>query len=222
LHWNFNRSSRNFSNHSGVSTRRISRLDWFCHFLPSRRAAVRRRVKNLTLLEVLISLTLAAIILSALFQFVSNQSKVQSYISKIEERIMSEETAVARLNQLLGSKPKRLFTHEQSLLICCKQPLDPDPDFNGDDWSYLLVKEGNLEHHRYSTDRKKSRSETLFRNVSKVEWQFWDSPKWVKTWPSSSGKTPGMIRLKIKRDAEELEYAFVLDLTHPIVLQRSA
>lgn len=138
--------------------------------------------RPLSLLELIIGLSLTAILLSSLFasfrQISMSNASVQRAHGVVHERAFLQ----LRLEQMFRglSKDTCLKKTEHGLTFTYKNFCDLEPDYCGSLQGKLLVQEGRLI--LFSTPPNKDpRAQILFENVSDISWEFFDlkNKKWL-------------------------------------------
>ena len=183
-----------------------------------------RKIKRaFTLLELLIAMSLSAILLTILFRFLVSNAHVERQIEKAQGFLLERQRLQERLESLLTNIEPQLLDHPSfytdpisnnktlSLIAVFNAGIDPDPAYSGPNTARLyLTKEGNFCLTQWPLKEEGSRTETLLANVRALEWEFLGHPSdknphavaitdnwsWLKTWPKNKGALPSIIRLK--------------------------
>lgn len=165
---------------------------------------MRKLKHSLTLLEVVIALTLAAILLTALLQFFAQSNKQHIRVQEIKKTVLPIELMRQRLIHLIscrapsptekeGSKPQ-FYTLSSSvaqgdaLFFSCDYEIDPDPAFclKTQEMLYLNA-EGQICLLSSGKDEI-SRQEVFLEGVKSLSFSFFDPKKktWTRHWDKKS------------------------------------
>lgn len=180
-----------------------------------------RRKFSLTLIEVVVALSLTAILLSFLWQtyyhlqkqLLSMEKKkaeslqklfIQEKISKLFSHIEAESG-----EKLLYTMKDRSRSHP-TLVFKTTLPIDPDPDFSGLVLSGLYLSEQKELCLVHWASKDKLRTEVLLQNIVSCHMLFYDSLKkeWKEEWTEKMQGTPAMIKCKIATKEFQEEYLF--------------
>ncbi len=199
--------------------------------------------RPIILMELLVALVLIGTILSLLFKFFSNTMKMDHKIDAIRHETFAREHLQIRLLHLFSSIiPKStlpdisnaslysLDSEFPGLAAIFDNGIDPDPRFSGAVLGEIYLDQGQLflSLHPFSDAGKDTcRREFLLQHVEKLEFQFLSRPsekqpkmEWIKSWPKTRWDIPSIIRVVIKRNKDELGFAFSLPFADPITFER--
>ena len=175
------------------------------------------------LFEILISLTIASLLLTTLFRFLISNRKFEQKIEQIQDAERKHQylyeklhSAFFALNHLDTMPPLYTETAPKNgsdiLTIHYLAGIDPDPAFSGHVIGQLFLdEERNLRFVQSTLDRKRERSEVLMSNIFAIEWQFLgpltdDSSQataisgdwgWFASWKREKKSSPSLIRLNL-------------------------
>jgi type II secretory pathway component PulJ len=176
---------------------------------------------SLTLLEVVIALSLTAILITFLWQTYYRMQKQLLVIEKQKSTALSKLFFEEKLSKAISlispegggklfyTKKDRSSPHPL-LVFQAKLPIDPDPDFSGVVLSGLYLSERKELCLVHWVSEEKARQEVLLQNVKDYQLLFYDGLKkeWKEEWPEKTEELPAMIKCKIAtKDAQE-EYLF--------------
>jgi hypothetical protein len=186
-----------------------------CGVCPQKKAAL--------LLEVLIGLSLTAIILTSLFSFFVESVRLEMKLEKAREEMVARGNLQTRLETVfIGSS--RLYTDkstqkkDKKLLLEFDNQIDPDPAFSGMIHGALYVDGGkNLVLHTSPLDEssKEWRAEILLKDVERFQFDFLKA-KWSTEREKTEMGLPQVVRLTVWRP-DPLQFAFHLPNADPFV-----
>ena len=169
--------------------------------------------RSLTLLEVMIAMSLAAVLLGFLFQLFFRLSQANIVLEKGKERLLSRQAMHQRLSIAMSKTVKAeksdepsLFTLRESIdgstALAWKvaQPIDRDPAFSGNQMHLLYChKPQGLCLSTWSRDQTERRDEVLLGGVESIALQFFEDEngEWQEGWISKD-KRPEMVKLIVK------------------------
>lgn len=160
------------------------------------RAAKSKRVNHFLLLELLIGLSLTALLLSCLFAFWVESVKVDTKLEKMRTEILQRAQLQTRLQDLFtslvpGDPAGSFYTQEfpneskESLIALFDNGIDPDPSFSGAILARIyLDEEQNLTLALWPKEDVKNRAwrkEILLPHVTHIEWEFLGSKRGLTT-----------------------------------------
>lgn len=200
----------------------------------------RRKKRPLILFELVISLSLIAILMTVLFRFFVNCVSLDLKIDRARTALHTLEKAQTRLSILFTSLvpgstlPHPLpsfYTVEEgstSLVTLFDNGIDPDPVFCGPVLCKLFLDpENNLSLALWPLNHPNPqfcRQEILLPQVKQLHFQFLTlaqlgQPEWRTTWSKTSLTTPSVIRLQLGHQGRDLNFAFHLPISEPISFQ---
>jgi hypothetical protein len=172
--------------------------------------------RSFFLLEILITLTLMMVILSALFMGMGKGIFVEKKTGEIRSEFLQRGSLHARLQDLFlsidASKP--LIAQPKRVLFFSDFGIDPDPLFNGTLPVTLHVDpQKNLVLSRYSQlmdqKKRKCRQEILASKIDQWSLQCLDlNGKWLSLWSQEKNGLPEMVRLTFTKQDARLSFAF--------------
>lgn len=205
---------------------------------------VKAAKKPFLLFEILIALSLMAILLSVLFSFMVQSLRVEKKMEQARAAILERQNLQIRLQDLFTTlSPQegcptlhtQLFPKEkkESLVVFFDNGIDPDPLFSGIVLGRIYLDEQNqlclVYWPRETTGSRQWRKEILFSDISDITFQFLaasESPDiksstqmkalWLDSWLKDKKGTPSIIRLTLKHKETSLQFAFRLPNSHPI------
>ncbi len=165
---------------------------------------MRKKTHSLTLLEVVIALTLAAILLTVLLQFFAQSNKQHIRVQEIKKTVLPIELMRQRLIHLIsclatpsiekGEEDLQFYTQTSSiaqgdaLFFSCDYEIDPDPAFclKTQEMLYLNL-EGQLCLLSWGKEDA-SRQEVFLEGIKSLSFSFFDPKKktWTRRWDKKS------------------------------------
>jgi hypothetical protein len=182
--------------------------------------------KNFTLLEVIIALFLISIMLSFIFTFFSNLTKIEKNIEITKNEIYERNFLYIKLNNIFTNLKDQFFTTDENKELTFNflydAKVDLDPNFSSIINGKLYIDENdNLILESFSNDKKdEKRKEILFKKVKTFEVKFLSNDSdtnylkekissnvnWYFFWPKEKKSIPSIIYLKINNQ----EYPFFI------------
>lgn len=182
--------------------------------------------KNFTLLEVIIALFLISIILSFIFTFFSNLTKIEKNIEATKKEIYERNFLYIKLNNIFTNLKDQFFTTDENNKLTFNFLYDAKVDLNPNFSSIIngklyIDEKDDLILESISNDKKdEKRKEILFHKVKKIEAKFLANDSdtnylkekvssninWYFFWPKEKKTIPSIIHLKINNQ----EYVFFL------------
>lgn len=202
------------------------------------------RKRSFILLEILISLSLLAILLSFLFNAMAEQIKAEVRVSDARKILLARQQLQSRLQDLfLSITPAhfppiytKIFPNQKkaSLILYFDNGIDPDPAFSGPILGRVYIdEENNLALGLWPLEKEKKnrpwRKEILLSHVTDFSFQFLGQKQkkedkaitptlaWHKFWPKKRMEIPSMLRLSIFQNDLQLDFAFFLTNAEPFV-----
>jgi hypothetical protein len=197
----------------------------------------------LILLELLIALSLIAVLLTFLFRFMVNNAQVQTKVETARAYLYPREQLQTRLSSLFTSLVPRSFLNmpsfytleEGGIAAIFDNGIDPDPAFSGPIRSALTLEKGSLILTLFPLEEETpKRREQLLSQVEAVHFQFLakrdsqhPSPhavpigrtaEWRTVWPRESWDLPALIRMTLKQQEGDLAFAFPLPVSEPAII----
>ncbi len=191
-----------------------------------------------TLVEVVISMTLFALLLSSLFFWYRHLTYQKGEVERIKRPLIEEHFAWQRLDQVLSKAEAPFFTDHEGVIFYFDRGVGSDPALSDTVIGKLHYDERLqiLSLTIWPADpeeREPTQSFTLLDKVTEYSYQFYSpppldqkvvdpeqvgKPRPIVGWGNSTwnfDELPALVKLKIKRDTEEREMVF--DLDHPIL-----
>lgn len=167
------------------------------------------------LLEVLIGLSLTALLLTCLFRFFVEsahmEQKLEALRSAVEERAQIQTRVRTILSRSESLEVKAVGQESsKSLLFTFDNGIDPEAAFSGVVEGRLYLEDKALYLALWPLEKSaKWRKEKLLTDVRSFQFSFLEkSLQWVTEW---SGKEPSaLVRLDIEKEKETLHFAFLL------------
>jgi hypothetical protein len=190
--------------------------------------------RNLSLLEVCVSLFIIAILLSLVFGYFSQVVLVENKIKKAQSDVLICQHLQIKLKQIFSnviplpsSTDESIFFTEKklsSINFAFDNGIDPDPRFSGPVIGKLFFESNNLKLDIFPIDQKQKikKSEILIKNISKAEFKFLNKSsktnkwKWITQWSKEKNSLPPMIKLKLAKKIDganmtkKVKFAFFL------------
>ncbi len=178
----------------------------------------------LTLLEVVIAISLTAMLLSFLFSSFRQISVANIKVQKSAEEVHARACVHLRIAQLLRSleakeglafytSPFPLGTGK-ALIMASPHTLDKNPAYCGKLKSVLyLNNDQELCLLTYSKDEKEARNDILLTHVKEMSFQFFhpSQGKYQPEWEEES--PPPIVKILLKQE-KELTFSFIVPQTH--------
>jgi len=129
--------------------------------------------RHFTLIEILISLSLAAIILTVIFHFFSNLTTIEKNMTKAKEEILEKNYLQIKLNTIFSNlqySKKTFFIKDNSLFCQFDNKIDPSALFcNVINAKLLIDSNNNLILETFPLKKEKSkRKEILKKNIKSL------------------------------------------------------
>jgi hypothetical protein len=189
--------------------------------------------KALILFEILIALSLTAILLTFLFSFFVEAAKIEKKLDNARKEIAMRSHLQTRLQAILSTvSPEQrpsLYTQDfpkeksTSLIAIFDNGIDPDPAFSGAIIGRVFLDaEQNLILATWPLNRDKNapwRKEVLLAKVESFEFEFLGSKSaaekkeklkevtanlaWRTLWGRGSENTPSLVRLTVKEEGQK-------------------
>ncbi|NGX45098.1 MAG: hypothetical protein K940chlam2_00240 [Chlamydiae bacterium] len=172
----------------------------------------KRQKRPLSLLELVIGLSLTAILLSSLFTTFRHIAKESSVVQRIHGKTHEKAILQLRLQQIFNtlSKESKLKLLDNNLSFSYDNPYDLEANFctllGGD-----LGLSGSSLFLSSTSPTNERREQKLFENVSEIRWEFYDlkTKKWSDTLKKK--RVPLQIKLHLTlTDKQELLFTFQL------------
>lgn len=216
-----------------------SREDLFAHSI-SKRTTMRKRTWMLW--ELLIGMTLATVLLTALFQLLRTNVTLDHKLRGAREEASQKEHLIERLQFFVSQIEKRggkssFYTAKldddgtsPSLIFLYNAPLDPNPQLSGPTWGRLYLNQSQqLCFTQWERSGIDFRTEVLTTGVKELEWEFLapqtESKKkspWRSHWAEEKGSLPSTLRLTLSyKDPREKKLRLAFLLPVPLSLELS-
>lgn len=179
--------------------------------------------RAITLIELFVALGLASIILSILFSYFVQTTRIDIKISSAKKEVLERQYLQTKLKQVFASisypadsKKNTMFLSSKNYLyFFFDNQIDPDPDFSGKVMGKLAVnKEKKLILSIYSKNKK--RKETILNNVNQAKYDFLikDSNKYLWKTSIPDEDLPYIIKISLNND---FTFAFFIDSEQTVV-----
>ncbi|HEY5259915.1 MAG TPA: DUF1494 domain-containing protein [Rhabdochlamydiaceae bacterium] len=159
---------------------------------------MKKKMKSpFTLIEVMIGLSLSAIVLAFLFQFYTTLSRSHLELAKSKEEVLSAQRVQLRLNQVFGAVSEPFYLEKGALVFDFDNGIDPNPHFCGPVTGMLYLDEKKQLSLVTWSHLKEPRREVLVPTVSTYELSFFDQidkKAWVSQWKK---EVPAMTKLVV-------------------------
>lgn len=180
------------------------------------------------LLELVVALTLAALLLSVVFRFFISHSRFSLKLEQAQQELRSRQRVTERLDTVFctchGSAATGFYTTDPSptepgaLVVQFDAGVDPDPFFSGLNIAKIFLHpDGDLCLMQRSMQEEKYRTEVLLDEVRGLEWEFLGHQQendrdtrrivgtwaWLPRWPKHWHSAPSVIRLHLWRGIDK-------------------
>lgn len=176
---------------------------------------------SLTLIEVVVALSLTAVLISFLWQTYYHLQKQLVIMEKRKSESLQKLFFQEKISKLFSyieteDGEKLLYTikdrsrSQPTLIFKTKLPIDPDPDFSGLILSGLYLSEQGELCLVHWASKDKMRVEVLLQNISSYQMLFYDPLKkeWNDQWTEKMEGIPAMIKCKVLAKELQEEYLF--------------
>lgn len=186
----------------------------------------RNRKQPIILFELLIALSLSAILLTFLFSFLVQSAKIERKLELARTQAIQRGHLYARLQNVFASIDRLsttpyFYTEEDPfrLLFQFDNGIDPDPDFSGPLMGEISLDAAHRLQLKIWPPREKDapwRSEVLHPHIKEAVFEFLGPASekfaWRHLWPAHLQNAPGIIRLYLCEEGEKesIRYAFLL------------
>lgn len=178
------------------------------------------------LLELLVALSLTAILLTLLFSFLVQNAKMETKLDIVRQEISKRGYFQTRLQHILSAMDKGspFYTDEGALLFQFDHGIDPNHLFSGYLYGKIEQEKDKIIFKMWPEEEELARKEILFTGVKRFAFEFLgpnrDSEKirpinaqfaWASIW-HDSWHYPSIIRLLIYESdkKEPLTFAFLI------------
>jgi hypothetical protein len=190
-----------------------------------------KKIQNFTLLEVMISLFIVAILLSVVFRFFFALNTSEKKMQTTKHYVLKKHHLRVKLNDVFSkivyksfSKEPFFYTANNALNFKFDNGIDPDPNFSSNIEAKLYIdKQDNLILKTMPLEQQKTyREEILMENVNSLSFEFLYNlhPKSssqkifydvVSKWDKKKETLPSSIRIKLKtQDDDNLTFTFFI------------
>lgn len=206
-----------------------------------------RKKRAFTLLEVIISLSLTAILLAVLMGSATRLFSTRSRIETAKQEVLAKTFIQERLSSLFFTLAKHQSTEKglpnkepenvlnsldgKSLTLWLDHQIDPNPAFCGKRKGEIFVDKGRLVF-RLIGKNGEVRKEELLDQIESISFQFFDPfeepPRLIDDWKEKTGELPSHLILTIEASSLsrqcELAFFFPSDdnfvVYHPIIKKK--
>lgn len=212
-------------------------------YCTSKKISKKRLKHPFFLLEILVGLSLMAILLHVLFSSMKEMVKMEHRIEQSRSELLSRQHLQTRLQDLLMAVQPvafppiytELFPKETnpSLVLFFDQGIDPDPRFSGTVIGRLYLDSKNqlvLTIWPAKPDKKSPawRTEILLKKVTSLSFEFFSEDymsssvwqphfTWRKEWPKRCFEIPLMIKLNVVHGTCPVTFGFSFSKTHSLI-----
>lgn len=179
---------------------------------------------SLSLIEVGLALSLAAMMIALLLASFTHSTKVKKQIEHITASVLERKFIQEKLTQIFSSihlDSPDFICIDNRLVFAANQDVDIDPDFSGLVKTALFLEQGKLKLAVRSLHaEEKIRTETLMEGVSAIDWEFLPQPEpddfgkmtCKSTWSETEKALPIAVRLTLHFDgASSVPFAFFIN-----------
>jgi len=166
------------------------------------------RRRPFLLLELLIALTLAAVLLVYLFESQADLLRLRLKIDRVREEVLPKTRFYLRMRPLF-SRFESCSLQNNQLTLHHRDNLDPNPSFCGQLASTLYLDHGNLVLATYP-QKGDPRLEIVYENVESISYAFWMKSNWKEA-PSKENPHPKKVKIFIKKEGKISEYPYWID-----------
>jgi prepilin-type N-terminal cleavage/methylation domain-containing protein len=171
--------------------------------------------RNFTLIEVMISLALLALLLGFLFTYFRQTLMTKNKAGVLKEKVMRIELFQVRLGALFDrfSNESDCFVTNQphgdavgsALLLYCDHGIDPNPSFSGLIHSMLFKTRDHTVCLCSWSKQHKAKVDVLLKGVKELSFEFFNGKQWRTTWPKDKKDEafPKMIKISVLMQGEE-------------------
>lgn len=196
--------------------------------------------RSFSLIELLVSLGLMTLLITALFSWHRHTTKAQGEIEKLKEPLLERRYVWQRLEQMLPHAQTPFFTDE-GLVFRFDRGVSNTPELSGTVLAKLYHDEqaqalciGIWPDPQKELTRSPSQTLVLMENIDKLSFDFFAPPKpkplkvdpkevgdttpdegWHTHWLASYNTTPALIEMHLSRDGDT--HTLYFDLDHAIV-----
>lgn len=154
---------------------------------------------SLSLIEVAIAMTFAAILIGILFYTQTNMATAQAKVEKAKTVVLDRQRLLLRLNQILNSETHFNFANNR-LILKYDNGIDYDRKFSGRVTSMLYLEDGKVCLSTWG-ETDIWRADVLMEGIKTLSFQFFDSEK--NTWSDVLPEKPCTM-LKLIIDNQEV------------------
>ena len=180
----------------------------------------------------MISLFIAAILLSVVFRFFSQIITFEKKIKQARVHILEKNNLDIKFNSIFSqllyknfSKDPFFYTKDKSLFFQFDNGIDPDPRFSSHVMAQLLVDNNNdliLKITPVGTDNTIYREDILMKNIKSLSFEFTKklyqkNPQQSTyysihtTWDKEQNNIPAIVKIRLeKKEDEDLSFDFFL------------
>jgi hypothetical protein len=173
---------------------------------------------------------LLSILLTGLFSTLKNLPKADQHMREKKAQIHEINFVQMRIEQLLHkslteNESDFLFeflSKKKQLSFISNLGIDRDPDFSGPVKAVVFLdKENNFKVDYFPIEKtEKKRTEILLKNTEYLDFYFYDihKKKWLKNSLAKQNILPKMLKIILKKNAQEIEFAYIFPEKEPFKL----
>lgn len=171
------------------------------------------RKRALTLIEVMIGLSLMAVVVTVLLNIYRNQQIASSKVRAVKEKILTRQCFQQRLTEIFNHLDREnenilaCLTDNGTLFLRYDNGIDHDPDFCLEAVAELYLNKENELCLTTKGKYHKSRKEILMANVGSLGMEFFSPSEnsWTPSWDGEREELPSMVKFSIKeKDLPEI------------------
>ncbi len=177
-----------------------------------------------SLLEILISISIAAILFGVLFSKVREFAFLRKECKSLEAECLERQAVQIRLQEVFSSLASSesagsFYTQSSSIHFQIEKTLDIDPSFIGK-MQCSLSQEGEQLQFKMVGKAGQSRSEVLATKIKGLSLRFFSAKEktWAENWSKSSLDFPAFLSLICKTSRGDIEYFLPIASTQPLAL----
>lgn len=178
--------------------------------------------RSFSLLEILIALSLAAILFAVLFSKIREHISLRLKLKSAQQECLERQSFHIRLTEVLdklapstknGKIKAPLSSSDRQIHFHIDVPLDVSPSRLGDqDCTLWLDIQEELVYLSTTDASGKKKDEVLSRKVKGWSYRFFSAKNkaWSKEWPEDSLEAPTFVSIQCKKDSGDIEFLFPL------------
>lgn len=184
-----------------------------------------KKKSSFSLLEILISISIAGILFGVLFSKFREFASLRKEIKQVEMECLERQHCEIRLYSLFGLLPinedensSSLYTKQKNLCFKIHQPIDADPAFIGI-LDCLIEFQADIGHLCLTLKNSSGleRQEILGKKILHCKMRFFSAKEgvWLEEWPEKTPELPAFLSILCKKSFGEIDYLFPIHITSP-------